>query len=337
MELFPLTTRLLNLLPGRACSNVESLSILRMLAACADAAVAAPPMLLAWAASQRAHQAVRVERLAKRLADGEPLEAVVTGAPATLLDEHALAVRFGARTGMLSEMLSATVKRDAVLSWRYRVAIGYLAVVLIVFLATAGFLSLMIVPIYAKIVDDFGMQRPASLQLAFGISGYVVLASSLLPLVLLFGVCLLVSRRLRRWCMRPLRGGERIAAAVELLGVAVAGGQPLEESARQLAECQSDRRLAKKLQQVADGQGAAPLARLVGRVAAEQFWRLTKAADRSWLLAAMAAKRRERSRRRWTLAAELLVPAGVCVMGVLVLIESLAVLGPLQDLVGGLS
>jgi hypothetical protein len=36
-------------------------------------------------------------------------------------------------------------------------------------------------------------------------------------------------------------------------------------------------------------------------------------------------------------AAELLVPVCVAMMGLLVLIESLAVLGPLQDLVGGLS
>jgi hypothetical protein len=105
-----------------------------------------------------------------------------------------------------------------------------------------------------------------------------------------------------------------------------------------LAEVQSDRRLARRLARLAthpDEQG--PLARLIGRVAAEQFSTLARPSDGGWLLTAVATRRRERSRRRWTLAAELLVPVGVVTMGLLVLVESLAVLGPLQDLVGGLS
>lgn len=338
MQLFPITTRLWNALPGRACSRVESASVLRMLAACAEAAVAAPPMLAAWAASQRVHQARRLELMARRIEAGETLDAVVVGNRSTLLDEHLVAVRFGERTGLLPEVVQAAITRDHLLSWRYRVAIGYLVIVLLMFLAVAGFLSLKIVPIYAKIVDDFGMERPASLALAWGMSGYVATASAMVPLAILFGVVLLISRRLRRRCVWPMQRGERIAAAVDLLGVAVAAGQPVEAAADALASVQSDRRLARRLSGVGQ-QGASPrsLGRLIGGTAAEQFFRLSSAVDRGWLLQTVAARRRERSRRRWTLAAEWLVPVGVVLMGLLVLIESLAVLGPLQDLVGGLS
>jgi len=337
MNLFPLTTRVLNLLPGRACSGVESASILRILAGCVEAAVAMPPMLAAWAASQRHHQAGRVVQLAERLSAGEPLESVVAGERSTLLDEHAAAVQFGTQTGLLPQMVAVTVNRQASLSLRYRVAIGYLVVVLVMFLATAGFLSLRIVPIYAKIVDDFGMERPPSLQLAFAVSGPVALVSSLLPLLIIFGVLLLVSRRLRRWAAWPFQRGQRAFAAVDLLSVAVAGGMPLDVAARQLAACQRDRRLAQKLDLIAKEDSSVTLARLIGRVPAEQFFRLSSSGDRGWLLHAVATRRRERRRRRWTLTAELLVPVGVFLMGVLVLIESLAVLGPLNELVGGLS
>ena len=338
MPLFPLTRRLWNALPGRGCSGVESASILRILAACAEAGVAAPPMLAAWADSKRPRQAKRVRRMAERLAAGESLARVVDGNLATLLDEHVVAARFGERTGLLPQVVAAAMKREAVLSWRYRVAIGYLAVVLVMFLGVAGYLSLRIVPIYARIIDEFGMQRPASLELASAMSGFVVLASAMVPLAVAAAVVLLVSRRLRRRCAWPLQAGERASAAMELLGVAVAAGRPLHEAAGQLAEVQSDRRLARRLARLAthpDEQG--PLARLIGRVAAEQFSTLARPSDGGWLLTAVAARRRERSRRRWTLAAELLVPVGVVAMGLLVLVESLAVLGPLQDLVGGLS
>lgn len=338
MQLFPITTRLWNALPGRACSRVESASVLRMLAACAEAAVAAPPMLTAWAASQRSHQARRVEQMARRMAAGESLDAVVVGNRSTLLDEHLVAVRFGEATGLLPHVVPAAVNRDHVLSWRYRVAIGYLVMVLLMFLAVAGFLSLKIVPIYAKIVDEFGMERPASLALAWEMSGYVATASALVPLAILLGVVLLVSRRARRRCAWPLQRGERLAAAIDLLGVAVSRGQPLEAAAEALALVQSDRRLARRLSDVSV-QGASPgsLGRVLGGTAAEQFFRLSSAGDRGWLLTTVAARQRERSRRRWTLAAEWLVPVGVVLMGLLVLVESLAVLGPLQDLVGGLS
>lgn len=338
MQLFPITSTLWNALPGRACSRVESASILRIVAGCAEADVAAPPMLTAWVASQRPHQARRLARLADRLAGGESLEAVVANAPATLLTEHAVAVSFGGRTGLVPQMVAATVNRDPGLSWRYRVAIGYLGIVFLMFLAVAGFLSLKIVPIYAKIVDDFGMARPASLQLAWNMSGYVALASAMVPLVILFTMLLVISRRLRRRLSWPLQGGERRAAAVELLGVAVEAGRPLDEAARELAAVQRDRRLARRLMRVAEkGSQSSGLRPLVGRLAAEQYCRLVSPVDQGWLLKTVAAKRRERSRRRWTAAAEILVPVGVVLMGLLVLVESLAVLGPLQDLVGGLS
>lgn len=338
MQLFPITSTLWNALPGRACSRVESASILRIVAGCSEADVAAPPMLTAWAASQRPHQARRLERLADRLAGGESLDAVMAGAPATLLTEHAVAVSFGERTGLVPQMVAATVNRDPGLSWRYRVAIGYLGIVFLMFLAVAGFLSLKIVPIYAKIVDDFGMARPASLQLAWAMSGYVALASAMVPLVILFTILVVISRRLRRRLAWPLQRGERRAAAVELLGVAVESGCPLDEAARQLAAVQQDRRLARSLLRVAEGDGQPrALTRVLGRLAAEQYGKLASPVDRGWLLKTVASKRRERSRRRWTAAAEILVPVGVVMMGLLVLVESLAVLGPLQDLVGGLS
>jgi hypothetical protein len=338
MQLFPLTSMIFSALPGRACSQVESRAILRMLAACDEAGVAAAPMLTAWAASQRGHQSRRVVELADELAAGTPMDEAVNGRLTTMLDEHIVAARYGGRMGLLPAVVQSTVSRGPGLSWRYRVAIGYLAVVLVMFLGVAGFLSLSIVLIYARIIDDFGMQRPASLELALGLSGYVVMASAMVPLVFLLTAAMILSRRLRRRCLWPWQGGERRAAAVELLGVAVAAGRPLGEAAGVLAACQSDRRLERKLKRVAEAEEpTASLAGLVRRVEAEQFGRLSKPSDQGWLLTTSAARRRERRRRRWTLTAELLVPIGVALMGLLVLVESLAVLGPLRDLVGGLS
>ena len=115
--------------------------------------------------------AAAVDRLVPRLASGS----------ATNRDEAEWAL-LDLGSAILPQVVAAAMKREAVLSWRYRVAIGYLAVVLVMFLGVAGFLSLRIVPIYAKIIDEFGMQRPASLELASAMSGFVVLASAMVML-----------------------------------------------------------------------------------------------------------------------------------------------------------
>lgn len=333
MAWFPLTTRVWRALPARACSGTESASLLRILAACDLAKVDAPPMLAAWAESQRPAQADRIRAMAGAIARGMPLSEVMVNRRSTIRDDHAVAARFAARSGLLPEVSQAAIETDSPLSWRYRVAIGYLSIVLVMFLGVAAFLSVSIMPQWLKILNEFGMDPPPATRIAQRISVVVVAASAIVPLVVTTGIVLVVSRRLRRWLAWPFQAGQRRAAAVDLLGVAVAAGRPLEEAAEVLAECQVDRRLARRLETMATGREGLARSGLVRAVEAEQLQRLTTAADRGWLLRTAAARRREQRRRRWTLAAELLVPAAVAVMGLLVLVEAFAVLGPLQQLV----
>jgi type II secretory pathway component PulF len=338
MQLFSIVTNAWNALPSRACSATESMSILRILAACAQAQTAVPPMLAAWARCQRAAQANRIDAIVDELTRGVPLDAALAASGNAMRDDHLIAARFAAKTDLLPQVIPAVVNVTSGLSWRYRSALGYLAVVLFIFLGVSGFLSLRVMPLWAQILHDFDMDVPYSAIIAQAISPYIVATGACLPILVLGGFLLMASRRLRRWLARPFQAGERRAAALDLLGIALGAGRPLPEAAHLLAASQqSDQRLTHRLEAIATDASGMARSGLLRPVELEQWERLSTVADQGWLLRTAAARRRERTRRRWTLAAELIVPVGVALMGSLVLIEAFAVLGPLRDLVQTLS
>lgn len=321
----------------RACSHSESLSLMRIFSACAEANIRMEPMLLAWSKSQRKAQATRIKGIAECLAKGSDLDDVLRNSHSAMCDEHADAIRFGNRLGILPQLTLVMLGYSTSLSWRYRALIGYVLVIFTIFLCVIGFLAFKILPVYARIISDFGMDSPISFQWAVALSPYLMVVAMFLPLVFLFTLLLIVSRRLRRWLLLPFQRRERQAAVLELLGVAMNEGFSIEKAASELLMCMRDRDIKKRLALVVESSDILSSTGFLTPFEFEQWETLTTPYHQGWFLQAVATQRRERIRRARVVRLEMLIPVVVGIMGILVLMESLAVFEPLTQLVKGLS
>ena len=321
----------------RDCSHSESVSIMRILSACAEADIRAEPMLLAWSKSQRKAQSMRINRIANDLSQGSDLDEVLRNTHAAVCDEHAVAIRFGNRLRILPQLTSAILGHSPSLSWRYRAMIGYILIVLATFLCVIGFLAMKIFPMYEQIIHDFGADSPASFQWAVALSPYLIVVTMCLPLVFLFALSLIVSRRMRRWLVRPFQFRERLAAVLELLGVAMSEGVSIDKAASELSVCLSDPDIKKRLLRVAEDSDALSSTGFLTPDELEQCKTLSDPTYQGRFLLLLAAQRCERIRRIWAVRFEILIPVLVAIMGILVLVESQAILEPLTQLIQGLS
>lgn len=321
----------------RACSHAESVSLMRIFSACAEANIREAPMLLAWSKSQRKTQATRINGIAERLAKGAGLDDVLHNSHSVMCEEHVVAIRFGNRLGILPQLTSVILGYSTSLSWRYRALIGYALVMLTIFLGVIGFLAITILPAYAQIINEFGMDSPTSFQWAVAMARCFFVGLLSLPLIFLVAVLLIVSRRLRRWLLLPFQRNERRAAVLELLGVALNEGFSIETAASELLVCMRDLDIKQRLSHVVESQDILPSIGLLTPFEFEQWKTLATPDHQGWFLQAVATQRRERIRRERVVRLEILIPVMVGIMGILVLMESLAIFEPLIQLVKGLS
>ena len=260
--------------------------------------------------------------------------------PGLVQDDHAVALAYGERIGLVGPVVQTALGGDDLLdqtgSRTFRVAVGYLIMIVGLFLTVAGFMALHINQQLELILDDFDVVRPAGIDRWFALM-HRVTAFLWVPLAIAAaGVVIRVSPALRRVVLRPWNRPRRIAAALDLLAVAEAAGQSPGQAAARLAECQHDPRLKAMLAHAAE---SGPLGE---RLAASGLITPGEAADLAAAAAGsaatlhrIAADRRLRSRRRFTAASEAIVPAVVMVMGLFVLLQALAVFSFLTEIIHG--
>jgi len=323
-------------------TRAESAAVLRLVAASAAAGVPAATILDAWAEDSRGGQGTRLEKAAGHLRQGATASEAAMRVPGLIQDDHATALAFGERLGLLGPVVQAALAGDDLLDPAPRrglqLAIGYLAVMVVVFLPIAGFLATKVNPQFTTLLNDYNMGRPPSLErwhdvVAMAARGWYV------PCGLAVVVAVL------RWfpgawrpLTRPLARQRRITAAIDALSVADACGRPIAEAAATLADCQVDPSIARGLRQaVAPG----PLGRQLadaGLLSAAEAAAIDSAGDdRPAALERLATARRDRSRRRLIAAGEAVAPCLAFAMGAFVLLQALAVFGFLSSMIEGVS
>jgi type II secretory pathway component PulF len=349
--------------------------VLRLLAVCAEEGIPPAPLLAAWARDERGGQAERVRRTADLLATGASPAQVVESVPALVTADHAVALRYGERLGLLPQVVSATLATDEgedEAAWhRVRAGLGYLAVVVFVFSCVTALVAFRVIPQYLDIMREFEMEEPEA-RLAAGVStwlaapaalviipvavllalvqgvtdaagviGAVAVVTALLILAWFAGraVVRLFGRLIGRRLVAPFLRPRRRAAALDHLGVAVAAGRPLREAAAALADCHHDRDVASRLRRVAAAERDADVAAAGLATAAEQ--RFVEAAGaagaHAWGLRTLARRQRQRAARRVIAWSGMLAPVAAVLTGAVVLLEALAIFEPIVRLIGGLT
>lgn len=135
----------------------------------------------------------RLKELAKHLNAGMPLPDALERLPGLLPSHAVLAVRVGAETGTLPEMLQQTAKDfsdqhdDVYSTWKGTLI--YLGALLVVLLSVATFIMIVIIPKFKKIFEDFGTELPDLTKWIIGVSDEI---EQWLPMIALGGVIGLV-------------------------------------------------------------------------------------------------------------------------------------------------
>ena len=139
-------------------TRVESAAVLRLVAASITAGVPVAPILDAWAEDSRGGQGTRLERAARLLRRGATASEAVTRVPGLVQEDHAVALAFGERLGIVGPVVRAALAGDELLDAtarrELRGAIGYLVVVVAVLVLMSTFLAVKILPQFTKLLDD---------------------------------------------------------------------------------------------------------------------------------------------------------------------------------------
>jgi type II secretory pathway component PulF len=320
-------------------TRAESAAVLRLVAASAAAGVPAATILDAWAEDGRGGQGTRLEKTARLLRQGATAAEATAQVPGVVQDDHAVALAFGERTDLLEPVVQAALEGDDLLDptirRSFRAALGYLGIMLLLFLTIAGFLALKVNPLLVRILEDYAeiVTMPAALNRWRVLLRWLA-AYWAIPVVLLLAVAIArLFPSAWRLVTRPFARSRRIAAALDGLAVADACGRPLPEAETLLAACQVDPVLAARLRRAAAGDAGRGLA-TAGLVTTDEAAMIETAGDaRPSVLERLAASRRARVRRRATVFAESLVPVVVLLMGAAVLLQALAVFSMLSSLI----
>jgi hypothetical protein len=316
--------------------------MLRLVAASAAAGVPAATILDAWAEDSRGGQGTRLERAAGLLRQGATVSEAATRVPGLIQDDHATALAFGERIGLLGPVVQAALAGDELLDPTPRrglqVAIRYLAVMVVLFLLVAGFISIRVYPMLKKVMDDQGVDLPGPTTLL--IEGLTWLSNYwwIVGVVLMPVIIIRLFPPAWRGLTRPLARRRRITAAIDALSVADACGRQIPEAASALADCQADPAIARRLRKAAAPGPLGHHLAAAGFIAANEAAVIDSAgSDRAAALERLAKARRDCSRRRLIAVGDAVGACVVFTMGGLVLLQSLAVMSCLCTLIESLS
>lgn len=197
------------------------------------------PMLLALAEDEQAyHWKARLNELVNHLNGGMSLPDALERVPGLLPPNVVLAIRVGAETGALAEMLREvskdfSLRHEDDLDSQWTITVAYLVGLFLALTAVVSFLMYFIIPKFKKIFEDFGTELPQLTQWVIKVSDEVVRWS---PLIVVGGLALTgwVEWRSRRgtpsavfrWLFYSHARGQA-PVVLRILGVVIQAGRPL--------------------------------------------------------------------------------------------------------------
>lgn len=325
-------------------SSGQRRALAGLLAFAIDEKVDPVPLLEAWSADERGNQRERVAKLARLLGAGMPFEQAIGRVPGALRPQDATALVVADRLrGDADEALAvfdAPAASSEPIERGIRWTLGYALTLFLVSLPITAFVAVKIIPMYAKIFDDFGMRHTPWLSIARSFLGLFA-AFWFLPLLVAF-VAAIASRlapRAWRGVTRTLGlgglgvlGDARAADWLGSLDLAAKAGETRDDAVAGLASGTPDAGLRSILRQAA-GSRTTPR----GILTSAETAALDRADASPWVAQALARRHRERILDRKWLFSELVLPFLVLVMGAFVFLLAMGMMHPLVDLIRGLT
>jgi type II secretory pathway component PulF len=337
----------------RAASAAQRQALLRLISLATEENVPLWPLLEQWAQDERGLQQRRVRRLSRALKSGKPLAEALEEVPGILGDEDLLAIRFdaqmGTRTAAVRQMIGDPTPGAASDPHHARGALVYFATVVIVGFLLIAFVQLKIVPVFDRMFQEFGYQRPQSLLWSVAIARTIAGFWWLIPVALFVGIWCMLSTQTGRFIrnsvfsrlFQPMRELHS-ADVLKKLGLATAEGRPIPSALSTLARYHFVPDVRHKLlfvrNEVELGAETWNSMAAVGLLSPPEL-RLLKTAERignrPWVLKQLAAVKERRTRFRLERAAMLMLPAVVLLLACIVIFQALTIMVPLVKLIEG--
>lgn len=298
---------------------------------------------------------LRAARLAEYLAGGTPLPEALRRAKTSLPLEGILAARYGTETGSLAPAIAQIAKRQAELDTVLRSVfekVFYLFLVGGWMSVMITFMMVKIIPVMAKMFEEFGLDLPVATLAVVSISEFVVdYFLFLVPIFLLFGAVLLIGGLhyvgwlphdfpVVNWMTRRYDG----ALVMRTLGLAALEQRPFSQAIAMLTRLYPKHgvRMAlaeagRRIQRGEPWTESLRSTRIISQTDASVLEAAERAGNITWALEEMA----ESSLRRWIyrlrLALNVLFPLIVLALGLVVGFLVIGLFVPLVSLIRGLS
>ena len=329
-------------------SRAQSQALLRIIALAVEQRLPLAPLLHAFAKDQRGVQRKRVQRLANLLDSGCSLPQALEQVSRVLPEDDVLAIRFGTQSGTLSLSLRSLIEDEAnsgsaQIDRQLRGALIYPVVVLMIILAIILFLVIKIWPLYDYLLFEYEVtQPPSSFYLLtrfttnFVYYWWIFLGSAF---VLTWAIWTQRGRSLRRRIVRPWVD-MRSADVLQCLSVVSQAGRPIPGAISTLARYHHDPTLRQKLlfvrneiEQGADLWDTLQKVKLLTPNEGDLLQAAQQVGNRPWAMAQLATCKRRRMCGRLDLARQLVEPASVVLLGVVVLAVCLGGFVPILKIV----
>jgi type II secretory pathway component PulF len=343
----------LSLWPWRT-TRAQRRALLRLIVVATERNIPLAPLVEAWGADESGRQKHRLYRLASLLQSGRPLPDALEEVKDVLADEEVMAVRFGAQSGTLAaslgEILAEPDMPATLLLARWRKTMFYVCIVFLVAVLIVTFLQIKIVPELDKIIDEFNIAVPRSLEWAIDLatfsSRYWYLLALAIALLLWLVFTSWPGRRLRRSILgrmfRSLRE-LRIADVLQQLSIAADAGRPVAGAISTLARYHYDPTLRHQLlyvrnemEQGADAWQSMELVGLLSPPEARVLMSSERVGNRAWALKQLARHKRCQTTRHFARWTELVLPLAIILMGSFVLFQAVSIFGTLVQILHSL-
>lgn len=335
--------------------GAENRTLLWCLAAAAERGIPLQEAARAYSLERSDELGIRAARLAELLEGGTPLSLALAETRVYLPLDTLVAVRVGIETGELGTALAKVGKYDDDADTLLRSVFEktfYLGVIANILIGILTFIMWKIVPVFAKMFEEFDLALPAPTQLLVVVADFFVgywflLFPFLIWLPLFLGVGLLHyigwlprSLPLINWFVLRLDSG----IVMRCLGLSIAQNRPLPEMIWLLAKLYPKSSVRNRLMRAGralnNGEHWCKALHQVKLLRSSDVAILT-AAERSgnleWALEEMADSSIRRLAYRLRLALNILFPAVLFIFGMFIAFVVVSLFMPLVSLIQGLS